>query len=192
MKDIKIEINPLKIILKSKFQMLSISLWCVWTILVLTIATLNTLSFKYDFIKVELFTIGDFLIPGITGLSFTLALFTATTRIFSKTQLVDIFLYVDEDNPTKGHLFYRTIAPYIWTSSIWLIVSILALFSKIFIFDISLLFNEIFKIIFVSFVLMGMLSLWSLLITHIQDISLETEREVKERVKELEKNSKTQ
>lgn len=187
---IKIEINPFKVMYKVKSQMLNKSFWLVWSTLVLIMIVFYSLSYKYSFVKLESFTLSDFLIPGITGLSFTLALITATTRIFSKEQLVNIYIYTDKDNPEEGYLFYRTIAPYIWTSTIWLIVTIGALFTKMFTFEIPPMLYDILKVAFTSIVLMGIMSLWSLLITHIKDISMETEREVKkvlsERIKKEE------
>lgn len=175
---IEIEINPFKVINKVKSQMLSKNFWIVWAILVLIMTGFYLLSRKYSFIKMESFPLSDFLTPGITGLSFTLALITATTRLFSKDQLVDIYRYTDQDNPEEGHLFYRTLAPYIWTSTIWLVVTIGALIAKIFIFNFPPIIHDILKLTYSSIVLMGVMSLWSLLTTHVKDISLETEREV--------------
>lgn len=177
-KRIEIEINPFKVMYKVKTAMLSKSFWIVWVILVGLMSLLYFLSFKYSFISISIFSLADFLIPGITGLSFTLALITATTRIFSKEQLVATYAYTDKDNPSEGFLFYRIIAPYIWTSTVWLIITISALFTKIFNFNLPEIIHDILKIVFASIVLIGVMSLWSLLITHIKDITMETEREL--------------
>lgn len=176
--EVEIEINPFIIMYKVRKDLLSKSFLCVWIGLVVAMATLYTLSAKSDIITVDSFSLSDFLTPAITGLSFTLALIVATTRIFSKDQLVDIYKYKDNDNPDEGYLFYRTIAPYIWTSTIWLIVAIGALFAKIFIFDFPQIIHEVLKLIYSSIVLMGVMSLWSLLSVHIGDIIVETEREI--------------
>lgn len=189
-KRVEIEINPFKVMNKVKNQMLSRNFWLVWATLVLIMVVFYLLSRKYSFIIMESFSISDFLSPGITGLSFTLALITATTRIFSKDQLVDIYRYTDQDNPEKGYLFYRTIAPYIWTSTIWLIVTIGSLFAKIFIFNFSPIIHDILKLIYSSIVLMGVMSLWTLLTTHVKDISLETEREVHRLMSKEKENKK--
>lgn len=186
---IEIEINPFKIMNKVKKEMLSKSFWCVWTALVLIMTFFYILSNKYNFIIMESFSLSDFLSPGITGLSFTLALITATTRIFSKDQLVDFYRYTDEDNPEEGYLFYRTIAPYIWTSTVWLIVTIGALFAKTFVFNFPSVMHDILKLMYSSIVLMGVMSLWSLLTTHIKDITLETEREINKLIRIEEKNN---
>lgn len=177
-KRVEIEINPFKVMFKVRTRMLSSNFWYVWSVLVGIMIVFYIFSSKYSFITVSYFSFADFLIPGITGLSFTLALITATTRIFSKEQLVYIYNYIDKDNPYKGFLFYRTIAPYIWTSTIWLIITIGALFAKIFNFNLTPIINDILKLLFLSCVLIGIMSLWSLLITHIKDITLETEREL--------------
>lgn len=185
---IEIEINPFIVMSKVKKEMLSKNFWYVWTILVVVMTIFYALSSMHSFVIMESFSLSDFLSPGITGLSFTLALITATTRIFSKEQLVDVYSYTDQDNPEKGYLFYRTIAPYIWTSTIWLIVTIGALFAKLFIFNFPPLIHDILKLMYISIVLMGVMSLWSLLTTHIKDITLETEREINRLVQIEEKN----
>lgn len=184
--NIKIDINPFKVMWNVRKEILSKAFLIVWLILFFILILFYILSYKFTIIKMEAFSLSDFLTPGITGLSFTLALITATTRIFSKDKLVDIYCYTDKDNPIEGYLFYRTIAPYIWTSTIWLIVTIGSLFSKLFIYNFLSIFQDILKLIFSAFVLMGVMSLWSLLIAHIKDVSLETEREIKEHIKKEE------
>lgn len=174
----EIEINPFKVIWKVKTKMLNKSFFIVWGILVVLVIGLYITAHYSSYVAVKLIHLEDFLIPGITGLSFTLALITATTRIFPKEQLVDIYSFTDDGKMEKGHLFYRTIAPYIWTSTIWLLISIGALFSKMFSIKIPVFMHSLLEIFFISIVLMGVMSLWSLLITHIKDISLETEREI--------------
>ena len=176
--EVKIEINPFFIMYKVRKDLLSNNFLYVWVGIVTAIAILYIISVRSDFITMDLFSLSDFLTPAITGLSFTLALIVATTRIFSKEQLVDFYRYTDKDNPEKGYLFYRTIAPYLWTSTVWLIVAIGALFAKIFIFDFPQIVYEGLKLIYSSVVLMGIMSLWSLLSVHIGDIILETEREI--------------
>lgn len=177
-KRVEIEINPFKVMYRVRTRMLNKSFWYVWIVLVVIMSVLYSLSYKYSFVSISSFSLSDFLVPGITGLSFTLALITATTRIFSKEQLVSFYEYTDEDNPYKGFLFYRTIAPYIWTSTVWLVITIGALFTKLFVFNLPQILHDVLKITFASCVLIGIMSLWSLLITHIKDITLETEREI--------------
>ncbi|WP_214815652.1 hypothetical protein [Exiguobacterium sp. s59] len=176
--EVVIEINPFLIIYKVRKTLLSKSFIYVWLSLVVAMTTLYVISIKSNYIIIDSFSISDFLAPAITGLSFTLALIVATTRLFSKEQLVDFYEYTDSDNPSEGYLFYRTIAPYIWTSTVWLVVSIGALFAKIFIFDIPHTIHMILKLSYSSIVLMGVMSLWSLLCIHIADVALETEREI--------------
>lgn len=176
--EVEIEINPFFIMYKVRKDLFSKKFIYTWIGLVAFITILYITSFKFDFITMDLFSLSDFLAPAITGLSFTLALIAATTRIFSKEQLVDFYKHIDKDNPEEGHLFYRTIAPYIWTSTVWLIVALGALIAKLFIFDFPIIIHEIIKLIYSSIVLMGLMSLWSLLCEHIGDIIMETEREI--------------
>lgn len=177
-KKVEIEINPFLIIYKVRMSFLSKSFILTWALLVIAIVLLYIVSHFYEVVRMESFSISEFFTPAITGLSFTLALIVATTRIFSKEQLVDIYNFTDKDNQVEGYLFYRTIAPFIWTSSIWLIIAIGALIAKIFIFDFPALINGIINILYSSTVLMGVMSLWGLLSVHIGDIILETEREI--------------
>lgn len=176
--EVEIEINPFYIMYKVRKDLLSKNFLCVWIVLVTVMAFLYFISSRSDIIIMDSFSLSDFLTPAITGLSFTLALIVATTRIFSKDQLVEFYNYTDKDNLVEGYLFYRTIAPYIWTSTVWLVVAIGALFAKMFIFDFPQIIYEILKLTYSSIALMGIMSLWSLLSVHIGDIILETEREV--------------
>lgn len=180
---IEIEINPLKVMWKAREELLKSNYFKVWKVLTISMLIPFFFSDLLLWASFSNFSVADFLSSGITGLSFTLALIGATTRIFSKDELVDIFVYIDEDNPEEGDLFYRTIGPYIWTATIWLIVSILSLLAKLYNFNLGQKINEIIKISVSSLVLLGVLCLWSLLIYHVKDVSLDVEREVNKRSK---------
>lgn len=185
--EIEIEVNPIKVLIKSRRRVFSTTFWITWFLISLIIVFFFFLSiFKQStVIYIKDFSISDFLAPSITGLSFTLALFVATTRIFSKENLVSLYMCTN-DNKEEGFLFYETIAPYIWSGLIWLTMAISSLMSKMFSFDIPIITKNIIKLLFCLVALQGLMSLWYLLKTHIQDISLETERELKRKRNELE------
>lgn len=175
---VELEINPVKILWIIKKDLFPKQLLITWSILTTLVILLYLLDAYTEFTIIFNFPISDLLSAGITGISFTLALISATTKIFSKSQLVSIFSYTDEDNPKEGYLFYRTIAPYIWTATNWLAIALIALFSRFVSFNVHGIFDKIIEIFVISLVIMGLLNLWSLVITHIKDVILDVERTI--------------
>ncbi|MGL5915000.1 MAG: hypothetical protein ACRCZG_01960, partial [Culicoidibacterales bacterium] len=108
--EIIIEINPLKILWKAKKQLFKwwiIALWLVFLLLSVFIYRQETFS------VVNNVQFTSFLTASITGISFTLALMAATTKIFDTKQLKALFMYEKQGEYKRGELFYITIAPYI-------------------------------------------------------------------------------
>lgn len=173
---VELEINPFKILWSIKKDLFPKQLLYTWGILTTFVIVLYVLSAYTEFTIIINFSISDLLSAGITGISFTLALISATTKLFSKSELVSIFSYVDNDNLVEGYLFYRTIAPYIWTATNWLAISLIALFSRFVSFQVHILVEKFIEILVISLVIMGLLNLWSLVITHIKDVILDIER----------------
>lgn len=181
---VEIALNPFFIMYKGWRSILTTNLFITWIIFSIIIFVLYYCQNS----KIDLFPISDFIAPAITGLSFTLALIVATNKIFTKDQLVDIYKYDDGGTKEEGYLFYETIAPYIFTSTVWLIVAIGALLAKLFVFDFSNAENDIIKLLYSSIVLLGLISLWSLLTMHIQDLAMEAQREINKEIKENNEN----
>lgn len=188
--EIKIKLNPFSIMYKGRASLLSSGLILSWIVSVLIIVLMYYKPSYFFIKKIDLFSISDFLAPAITGLSFTLALIVATNKLFSKDQLVAFYKYDKGGTKETGYLFYGTLAPYIFTSTVWLIVAVGALLAKLFVFDFSNTSNEVIKILYSTIVLLGLISLWSLLTMHIQDLALEAERALKKEDKEDKEETK--
>lgn len=175
---IDVEINHFKILKQVSKHIYSKHIIFIWICLSLIYPFVSILSQNFTFITFHQMNFSNFIFPGVTGLSFSVTLLNATRNLFDTDSLKKIYLYVDGDNPVKGYLYNRTIAPYIITSYIWLIISLLALFSSIFTINFPFFFNEILLTLFYSILIAGFISLWWLVSTHISDVSVEIERKI--------------
>ena len=117
----------------------------------------------------------------MTGLSFAVTMLSATRNLFSTEDLVAMFNYCDskdKDTLQKGDLFYRTIAPYITASFLWLVISIFALISSLIDISFPFIVKEILNLFFYSLVIAGLLNLWFLVTIHLDDISIKVNDEL--------------
>lgn len=174
---IDVELNHFRIIKQVYKDIYSNTFIIIWISLSLVYPMVTLLANNFDCFIFHPINFSSFIFPGVTGLSFSITLLNATRNLFDADKMKLIYLYVDVDNPVKGYLFNRTIAPYIITSYIWLIVSVVALFSSIFSIKFPTILNEILSIFF-SVLIAGFMSLWWLVSTHISDISAEIESKI--------------
>lgn len=167
--DYIISINMFTIFLRSFKSLFKNILFWIWSLLSIGV------FFGMWFIGIqESFHISVFLAPGITGLSFTLALIAATTRVFNYNDLAAIFMYKGSNGEGQvGKEYYDLIAPYYLSSLLWVLLSLLALLDMV--FDLN-----IFWIKFIAVILTagGILSLWQLLYSHMQDVAEKAQDEL--------------
>lgn len=168
-KKYEIKINIFQIFFKTLHSLLTNVIFWIWTIF-----SVGTFTAMHCFSIQEKFHLSIFLAPGITGLSFTLALIAATTRIFSPEDLAAIFLYENSDENIKmGDEYYDLVAPYFLSSILWVIASLLGLLDLAF----GLNFYWI-KFIGILTVAGGVLSLWQLFYAHMQDVTETAQRKI--------------
>ncbi len=174
----KIETNQFKILKKVwKKQIFSKGLLITWVIITGVIALLRCVSyFKYaNYIHIQWIPFSSFIFPGVTGLSFSITMLNATRNLFDTEELMAMFTYVDDENKDateEGDIFYRTLAPYITASILWLLISLIAFISSLINIDMPVIIKELLYIIFIGIVVAGFLNLWYLISVHLKDISI--------------------
>lgn len=179
---LEIEINPFKVLWIAKKSILTSSGSEASYVILIVFGIVWYLLNKFAFATISSFSPSILLAPSITALAFTLALLTATMRIFSIEHLADFYVFKGNKNEyAHGELFYNTIALYIWTSLLWFIISIAALASFLFRFNFNYRIKLTLSILVGTLVLFGLASLWNLITEFIKDISMDTERELKKR-----------
>lgn len=167
--DYVISINMFIIFWKTLRSLFKNALFWIWALLSMGVF----LGIRLVGIQ-ESFHISVFLAPGITGLSFTLALIAATTRVFDYNDLAAIFMYKGSDGKAAiGKQYYDLIAPYYLSSLLWVLLSLLALLDMV--FDLNLFWIKFIAIILTAG---GVLSLWQLLYSHLQDVAEKAQDEV--------------
>lgn len=118
--------------------------------------------------------VSSFATVAITGLSFTLALFIATSKNVFDIEELKCLLKYDKQNRTL--LLYELIGPYIFTSLVWLIMGITVVIKISDIFSKVVVFNSILNFLILSFFIIGLINLFDLVISNIQDLIKKLER----------------
>ena len=180
-----VEISKYKILQKVwKKHIFPTWLYVTWGIISFTILILRISSYYVDFIHIQWLQFTSFIFPGVTGLSFSVTMLNATRNLFDINDLVAMFNFVDpndSDINEKGDVLYRTLAPYITASFLWLIISIVAFVSSLISIDFPVVINEVLYALFSSLVIAGILNLWYLVSVHLDDISVKVSNELDDR-----------
>lgn len=151
------------IFIRTKCSLFLNKIFLIWFLLV----SLLIASVFYGEVSIQKsFEVKILLAPGITGLSFTLALMTATTRVFDEDKLTNIFL--SDVGNDKQHELYDLMGAYLLTGLLWVLVALIALADSA--LNISVLPVQVMMIALTAG---AILSLWNLLYGHIRDIMLD-------------------
>ena len=146
-KDIDFHNHPLKFFLYNLCKTLPCYLWYIYIFIV---GSMFIIYFSKPTIinqtYFSTFNFNTYVSISVTGLSFSLALFVACSHIFDEKDLQTM---------TSKSLFNKVLSPFIITSFIFLISSSLSLIAPIFIK------NNVFKLIIISAILLGIFSLFS-------------------------------
>lgn len=190
--EIVVETGKLKILLKVwNKHIFPRGLYITWALLSGLILFIRLLSLRVDILKIHWLPFSSLIFPGVTGLSFSVTMLNATRNLFDIKDLVAMFTFTDPDDSDicdKGDVLYRTLAPYITASFLWLVISVVAFVSSLVEVDISKITNitwinivkEILYSLYYSIVIAGLLNLWYLISTHLEDISRKVELELNE------------
>lgn len=190
--EIVVETGKLKILLKVwKKHIFPGGLYITWALLSCLILLIRILSLYVDILKIHWLPFSSLIFPGVTGLSFSVTMLNATRNLFDIKDLVAMFTFTDPDDSDicdKGDILYRTLVPYITASFLWLVISVVAFVSSLVEVDISNItwinitliniIKEILYSLYYSIVIAGLLNLWYLISTHLEDISIKVELEL--------------
>lgn len=187
--ELSIETNIFKIIWKIKHHLLRSKLLVIWLLIFITLLILNYTSNFTNLFSIKSINISNFLSYGITALSFTLAVLSAALRIFNDTEFTQLYLQKNDKYKNYGELYYLTLAPYIVTPTLWLIISLISLVSSVLSINVPPTVSIVFKLLFISLVAIGLISSWNLFIIHIQDFSKKIQRRINDVVRNIDKPS---
>src|SRR5690625_1360926 len=158
--------NPLKIVWRARHNLMPWYLFIIWLMLLIT-SFIGTKHF--NFMDFSSFQIGTYFSISSTGLILTLALFVAGKNAFSEDDLKKLSQHTSE-NVVKGQYLIDFLAPYVFTSILFLLTGLLALFAPFISLKISMEYKEIIKIIYINVLSLGLLSLFNLVITMLNDV----------------------
>lgn len=158
--------NPLKIVWKARHSLMPWYLFIIWLMLLMA----SLLGTKYfNFMDFTSFQIGTYFSISSTGLTLTLALFVAGKNAFSEEDLKTFAQHTSE-NGVKGQSLIDFLAPYVFTSILFLLTGLLALFAPFISLEINMECKETIKIIYINILSLGLLSLFNLVITMLNDV----------------------
>lgn len=158
--------NPLKIIWKSKSNLMPNYLIVSW-IIFLSVSLAGVTCF--DFMDFSSFQIGTYFSVSSTGLTLTLALFVAGKNAFSEEDLKRLAIY-ENDKGIKGQALIDFLGPFVFTALLFLVTGLLSLFGPYFNLPIKKEYVELIKVFYVNILFLGLLSLFNLVITMLNDV----------------------
>ncbi|MCC3648145.1 MULTISPECIES: hypothetical protein [Cytobacillus] len=158
--------NPLKVIWKSKKNLMPIYLILLWiTFLLITLG-----GFLYfDFIDFSSFQIGTYFSVSSTGLTLTLALFVAGKNAFNEEDLKRLANHENSEG-VAGQALIDFLGPFVFTALLFLITGLLSLFGPYIKLPLKQEYMELVKILYINILFLGLLSLFNLVITMLNDV----------------------
>lgn len=164
--------NPLKVIWKSKKNLMPIYLNLLWfTFLLVTLSG----ALYFDFMDFSSFQVGTYFSVSSTGLTLTLALFVAGKNAFSEQDLKRLAKH-ENDEGVSGQALIDFLGPFVFTALLFLITGLLSLFGPYIIVPLKHEYIELIKILYVNILFLGLLSLFNLVITMLNDVYASTLR----------------
>lgn len=158
--------NPMKIVWKSKRNLMPIYLILLWVLfLILTLIG----SFYYNVMDFSSYQLGAYFSVSSTGLTLTLALFVAGKNAFSEEDLRRLAEY-KKDGGIKGQALIDFIGPYVFTAILFLLTGLISLFGPFIKLPIKQEYIELFKVIYINILALGLLSLFNLVIIMLNDV----------------------
>ncbi len=158
--------NPLKVIWKSKSNLMPKYLLYPWIIIVL-VSLVGVICF--DFMDYASFQIGTYFSVSSTGLTLTLALFVAGKSAFSEDDLKRLATY-ENDKGVQGQALIDFLGPFVFTALLFLVTGLLSLFGPYINLPIKKEYVELIKVFYVNILFLGLLSLFNLVITMLNDV----------------------
>lgn len=158
--------NPISVIWKAKSNLMPSYLFIIWMIFLFG-SIIGV--FWLDFIDFSSFKMAEYFSISSTGLTLTLALFVAGKDAFSDEDLKKLASY-ESDEIKKGQALIDFIGPYVFTALLFLITGLISLFGPFIKTPLDPLYIKIFKICYINMLSLGILSLFNLVITMLNDV----------------------
>lgn len=170
----KYDSNPLLFLYVAYQGLMSEILWKIWLGLIVILILLNLFG-VIDSTKIK---IGDTIDASIAGLSFTLIVVSAALEIFSRKELIRLYNTKNIGDSEDGQLLMQVLAPYVFTSMIFLLLGILSVVAPTVIIQISTFWKGVIKFIYMAFFILGMFSLFNICYDIVINIFNSVRREV--------------
>lgn len=170
----KYDSNPLLFLYVAYQGLMSEILWIIWLILIVILIVLNLLG-VIDSTKIK---IGDTIDASIAGLSFTLIVVSAALEIFSRKELIRLYNTKNIGDSEDGQLLMQVLAPYVFTSMIFLLLGILSVVAPTVVIQISTSWKGVIKFIYMAFFILGMFSLFNICYDIVINIFNSVRREI--------------
>ncbi|MGP4060246.1 hypothetical protein [Halobacillus sp. H74] len=158
--------NPLKVVWKSKKNLMPFYLIFVWVLFLLV--TLGGVLYL-DFMDFSSFRIGTYFSVSSTGLTLTLALFVAGKNAFSEEDLKRLANHENGEGQS-GQALIDFLGPFVFTALLFLITGLLALFGPYIKLPLKPEYIEFIKVLYINILFLGLLSLFNLVITMLNDV----------------------
>lgn len=159
--------NPVKLIWVARNSLLPKYLLVVWISIVLF---LFFGTFIFDYVDFSEFSIDKYFSASTTGLTFTLALFTAEKNVFKIDELKAFANHIDKEKNEIGMPLLSFLAPFVFTSLTFLITGTLSLIVPF----INLKLSEDIVIVLIQLyldvLLLGLFGLFNLVVTMLNDV----------------------
>ncbi|EHF2870048.1 hypothetical protein J0953_002545 [Listeria monocytogenes] len=159
--------NPLKLIWIARSALLPKYLMIIWILISFILFFGSTI---FNFIDFRSFNVANFFTPSITGLTFTLAIFTAARNVFRMDELKILATHKGDNDAFKGRPLLEFLGPFVFTSLIFSVTGILALIIPYVNIEVCALLIKICIQIYLDVLVLGIFSLFNLVLTIINDV----------------------
>ncbi|MEQ7027031.1 hypothetical protein ABE869_02055 [Enterococcus gilvus] len=159
--------NPIKLVWIARGSLLPNYLLIIWVLIVIF---LSLGTFVFNYVDFSNFYIDKYFSASTTGLTFTLALFTAEKNVFKVDELKKFADYVDEEGKNQGKPLLDFLAPFVFTSLIFLITGTLSLIVPFIKLDVSEVVAKGLIQIYLNVLLLGLFGLFNLVVTMLNDV----------------------
>ncbi|MBO0466656.1 hypothetical protein JZO73_03815 [Enterococcus plantarum] len=166
--------NPIKLIWIARNSLLPSYLMLIWLLIILF---LFFGTFVFNYIELSSFSIDKYFSASTTGLTFTLALFTAEKNVFKIDELKAFADYVDKEGKNKGKPLLDFLAPFVFTSLVFLITGTLSLIVPFINVNVSDKVAEMLIQVYLNLLLLGLFGLFNLVVTMLNDVYHSVSRE---------------
>ncbi|MGV3022240.1 hypothetical protein ACEE60_01065 [Streptococcus suis] len=161
----RIEKNPIKIIYKTKNKLLPVSVWISYLILVMIILVLTFIVpdtiLNVDF---QVFETWQFIVMSLSALAFILSMYMFGREVYSIEDFAKFYL-------SKPEVYYGYLADYLFPSLLWCIIIMFSIFKMVIVITIEQVFLELLQVIFLSIVILAIVSTITLVIHNMNRVS---------------------